>query len=72
MSASAYGVTSNVSVLHTPASGQAVTLRTELPHASRVVMSTAASRRIRSGVSSMWTKWSWMSWRVVTCEIPSE
>ena len=58
MHASAYGVTSNVSSRQTPASGQAVTLRTVLPHASRVVMPTAASRRIRSGVSSMWTKWS--------------
>ena len=56
----------------TPAYGQAVTLRTELPHASRVVMPTAASRRIRSGVSSMWTKCSWMSWRVVTCRMRSE
>ena len=65
-------MTSNVSVWHTPASGQAVTLRTELPHASRVVMPTAASRRKISGVSSMWMKWSWMSCRVVTWQMPSE
>mgnify|MGYP000406757876 CR=1 FL=1 len=39
-----------------PYAGQAVTLRTELPHASRVVMPTAASRRINAGVSSTWTK----------------
>ena len=65
-------MTSNVSVWQTPASGQAVTLRTELPHASRVVMPTAASRRMSVGVSSMWTKWSWMSCRVVMCRIPSE
>ena len=47
------GVTSNVSSLHTPAMGQAVTLRTELPQASRVVIPTAAKRRMRSGVSSI-------------------
>ena len=52
----AYGVTSNASVRHTPASGQAVTLRTELPQASRVVIPAAASRRMIVGVSSMWTK----------------
>ena len=49
----AYGVTSKTSPWQTPASGQAVTLRTELPHASRVVIPTAASLRIRFGVSSM-------------------
>ena len=38
---------------YVPDSGQAVTLRTELPQASRVVMPTAASRRIIDGVSSM-------------------
>ena len=43
-------------VWQTPASGQAVTLRTALPQASRVVISTDASRRINVGVSSMWTK----------------
>ena len=49
-----------------------MTLRTELPQASRVVMPTAASRRMIAGVSSMWTKWSWKSCRVVTCAMPSE
>ena len=49
----AYGVTSNTSSRQTPDSGHAVTLRTELPQASRVVMPTAASRRINVGVSSM-------------------
>ena len=34
----------------------AVTLRTELPQASRVVMPTAARRRMMAGVSSMWMK----------------
>ena len=71
MQASACGVTSKVSSRQTPARGQAVTLRTVLPHASRVVMPTAASRRIKLGVSSRWTKWSWMSWRVVTWQTPS-
>jgi hypothetical protein len=56
-SASAYGVTSKVSVRQTPAIGQAVTLRTTLPQASRVVMPTAANRRMSAGVSSMWMKW---------------
>ena len=56
----------------TPERGQAVTLRTELPQASRVVMPTEARRRIKSGVSSRWTKWIWKSWRVVTCRISSE
>jgi hypothetical protein len=59
-------------VWHTPASGQAVTLRTLLPQASRVVTPTDASRRIRSGVSSMWMKCSWKSCLVVTCRISSE
>ena len=71
-SARAYGVTSNACVVHTPATGQVVTLRTELPHASRVVMPAAASRRIRSGVSTMWMKWSCTSWRVVMWLMPSE
>jgi hypothetical protein len=48
-------VTSKVSVLQTPASGQPVTLRTVLPQASRVVIPTAARRRKMDGVSSMWT-----------------
>jgi hypothetical protein len=56
--ASAYGMTSKVSVWQTPAYGQAVMLRTELPQASREVTPTAARRRIKSGVSSMWMKWS--------------
>ena len=54
MHASAYGVTSKLSVLHTPEYSQAVTLRTLLPQAPRVVMPPAARRRIMSGVSSMW------------------
>ena len=53
--AAAYAVVSKASVWQTPASGQAVRLRTPLPQASRVVIPTAARRRIRSGVSSMWT-----------------
>ena len=48
-----------------------MTLRTVLPHASRVVMPTAASRRIRDGVSSRWTKWNCTSCRVVTWQMPS-
>ena len=48
-----------------------MTLRTVLPHASRVVMPTAASRRIRAGVSSRWTKWSCTSCRVVMWQMPS-
>ena len=52
----AYGVTSNVCSRHTPAMGHAVTLRTEFPQASRVVMPTDARRRISAGVSSMWMK----------------
>src|SRR5438094_762163 len=43
VSASAYGVTSKRSSAATPASGQAVMLRTELPHASRVVRPASAS-----------------------------
>jgi hypothetical protein len=54
--ARAYGTTSKTSVRQTPAIGQAVTLRMELPQASRVVMPTAPSRRINAGVSSIWTK----------------
>ena len=50
----AYGVTSNVCSRQTPAMGHAVTLRTELPQASRVVMPTDASRHMMAGVSSMW------------------
>ena len=65
-------MTSKTSSWQTPAIGQAVTLRTELPHASRVVMPTAASRRISAGVSSTCMKWSWKSCRVVTWAIPSE
>ncbi len=42
-------MTSKVSVLQTPAKGQAVTFRTELPQASRVVIPTAASRRNKLG-----------------------
>ena len=38
----AYGVTSKACVRQTPAIGHAVTLRTVLPHASRVVIPTAA------------------------------
>ena len=53
-SASAYPVTSNVSVRQTPATGHPVMLRTPLPQASRVVMPTAASRRISVGPSSRW------------------
>src|SRR5581483_975927 len=41
-----YGVTSKVSSAQTPAKGHAVTLRTELPQASRVVMFAAARRRM--------------------------
>ena len=52
--ARAYGVTSKTSSVQTPAYGQAVTLRTEFPQASRVVIFAAARRRIRLGVSSMW------------------
>ena len=50
----AYGVTSKDCVRQTPAIGQAVTLRTVLPQASRVVIPTAARRRMMDGVSSMW------------------
>ena len=65
-------MTSNASSRQTPASGQAVTLRTAFPQASRVVMPTEASRRMIEGPFSMWMKWSWKSCRVVTWAMPSE
>ena len=48
-----------------PAYGHAVMLRTELPHASRVVSPASASRRIAGSASCSLTKWNWMFWRVV-------
>ena len=72
MSASAYGVTSNGSSSATPAYGQAVMLRTELPQASRVVRPAAARSRIAGSASCSLTKCSWMFWRVVMCPKPRE
>ena len=40
-------------------------LRTELPHASRVVSPASARRRIACSTSCSLTKWSWKFWRVV-------
>jgi len=40
----------------TPANGQAVMLRTELPQASRVVMPASASRRMAGSTSCSFTK----------------
>ena len=49
--AAAYGVTSKGSLAQTPAMAHPVTLRTVLPHASRVVRPTEASIRMMVGVS---------------------
>jgi hypothetical protein len=70
--ASAYGVTSNAALGHTSASSQAVMLRTELPHASRVVSPASSRRRMMASHRSSFTKCSWMFWRVVTCANPRE
>ena len=51
MTASACRVTSKASVGLMPANGQAVTLRTLLPHASRVVSPAAASCAMTAGAS---------------------
>ena len=47
-------------------------LRTELPHASRVVKPASARRRIASSASCRRTKWNWMFWRVVMWPNPRE
>ena len=52
--------------------GQPVTLRTALPHASRVVRPSSARIRIASSQSFSSTKWSWMFCRVVTWPKPRE
>ena len=67
-----YGVTSNGAPAHTPASAQAVTLRTVLPHASFVVRPTSSKRRMASAARASCTKWSWMFCRVVTWPQPRE
>ena len=67
--AAAYGVTSNCSSEHTPASAHPVTLRTVFPHASLVVSPTSPSTRITSAASSSLTWWNWMFSRVVTCPL---
>ena len=53
----AYGRTSKTSSCESPASGHAVTLRTVLKQASRVVMPTSASLCIRSATRASGTKW---------------
>jgi hypothetical protein len=47
-----------------------VKLRTESPHASRVVMPPAASVRSAVSTSAAGTKWSWKHCRVVTWAMP--
>jgi hypothetical protein len=47
-------------------------LRTELPHASRVVSPASASWRMAGSASCSLRKWSWMFWRVVMCPKPRE
>jgi hypothetical protein len=68
--ASPYGVTSNVPWSRTPASGSAVTLRTVLPQASRVVSPVVSSTRSAPSTSGIGTKWYWMFCRVVTWPYP--
>ncbi len=68
--ASAYGVTSKGSCPDTPAYGQPVMLRTELPHASRVVMPAAPRWRTTASTSSILMKWNCMFCRVVMCPFP--
>ena len=63
-------MTSNGSSAAIPANGHAVQLRTELPHASRVVMPASASRRRASSTWAVSTKWNWTFWRVVTWPLP--
>ncbi len=70
VNASAYGLGSNTSSAATPARGQAVTLRIEFPHASRVVMPASAIRRIAASAPRGVTKWIWTFWRVVTWTKP--
>ena len=50
----------------------AVMLRTELPHASRVVRPASASRRIAGSTSCSLTKWNWTFCRVVMWPKPRE
>ena len=47
-------------------------LRTELPHASRVVSPASASMRIAVSTSWSFTKWNWMFCRVVMWPKPRE
>jgi hypothetical protein len=68
--ASTYGDTSNGSSALTPASGQVVTLRTESPHASRVVSPPAASVASAASTCGVGTKCSWKHCRVVTWAMP--
>ncbi len=49
----------------TPASGDIVTLRIELPQASRVVSPASATMRSTSPVSGSGMRWNWKHWRVV-------
>ena len=72
VTASPYGVTSNGSVVQTPAMGQAVMLRTVLPQASRVVRPVRSRASIASGTTAILTKWNCTFWRVVTCPKPRE
>ena len=65
-------MTSKSSVGDTPAYGQHVMLRTELPHASRVVSPASASSRIAGSTSCSFTKWNWMFCRVVMWPKPRE
>ena len=70
--ASEYGVTSKSSVGETPAIGQHVMLRTELPQASRVVRPASERIRIAGSTSCSFTKWNWMFCRVVMWPNPRE
>ncbi len=69
---SAAAWTSTTSSGCTPASGDRVTLRTALPHASRVVSPARAQTRIADGTSLSGTKWNWKFCRVVTWPQPRE
>ncbi len=55
-----------------PAYGHDVMLRTELPHASRVVSPVCARSRIINSASLSSTKWNWTFCRVVTWPNPRE
>src|SRR5690606_33276796 len=70
--ASEYGVGSNTSVGEMPAKWHAVMLRTELPHASRLVMPASATRACAFDASATLTKWNWKFCRVVMWPKPRD